>query len=152
MKTRLLLPLLVPFLGALSLVLLASSSLSSCSTTTEPEYTYQPSSNIMPDSVISNTDHKLNLAFGVETPQRGCWQLDYAGFGRDSDTVAKVRYVYVSASIKKLSTSTTCLMGYDTLHTHVVIPFDSAGTYWLDFLQRDVKDNLVHRRVRYTVQ
>lgn len=123
----------------------------SCSTTAAPEYDYQPSAHIEPDTAYTiGPNHVLNLRLRVQTPSRLCWTLDKALHGSDSDFVKKKRFTYVVASIRKLASS-TCLMGLDTLSATLAIPFDSAGVYEVRYPQVDARGMLVDKTVFYTI-
>jgi hypothetical protein len=136
----------------LILALITVCSLAACnSSSTDSEYDFRASAHIAPDSVYSNTNHKLELGLVIQTPARSCWAFDFAGYGRDSDTVRRLRFTYVTASIKKLSSS-TCPVGLDTVRARLTIPFDSAGSYYIDFPQVDSKGFLIQKRYQYTVQ
>ncbi|MFM8568519.1 MAG: hypothetical protein ACKOB6_02810 [Candidatus Kapaibacterium sp.] len=123
----------------------------SCSSTTRPEYDYQPSAHIEPDSAYTTgPKHTLNLRLRVQTPSRSCWVLDKALHGSDTDYVAKKRFTYVVASIKKLS-SATCLMGLDSVSATLAIPFDNAGVYEVRYPQVDPRGLLIEKTVYYTI-
>ena len=134
-----------------AVVLFSSLWIASCSSATKPDYDFQPSAHIEPDSAYTTSaNHVLNLRLSIQTPSRSCWELDKALHGSDSDFVYKKRFTYVVASIRKLSSS-VCPSGLDTLRANLSIPFDSAGVYEVRFPQVSPRGLLIEKSVLYTV-
>lgn len=123
----------------------------SCGSSNEIDYFYQPSAHVVPDTIYSNSGHKMDIGLKILTPDKVCWQNDFVGFGRDSDSVAHIPYMYVTASIKRPSNATNCVDGFDTLRNRLVINFDKAGSWRVDFPQVDNKGNLIVKHYYYTV-
>ncbi len=126
--------------------------LASCGSSTEVSYFYSASPHVVPDTVYSNENHKLDLGLKILAPDKVCWMNDFVGYGRDSDAVTRSWYVTVTASVKRPMNATNCQVGYDTLHNRLVIPFDSAGTYRVDFNQVDSRGNLIVKTYNYKVK
>ncbi len=137
---------------AFGTALLLSFILASCGSSTDLSYIYDVSAMVVPDTIYSNANRKLELGVSILASERGCWQTDLVGYSKDSNLISGGYYYSIQASMKKPSNATNCQNGYDTLRGRLTITFDSVGTYRLDFPQVDSRGNLITKHYNYTIR